>query len=317
MLRLPTNRAVSSSADRLFAQLAAHWIEASLLFTEDESVSDSDITDILDEELLGKDSGSVDSWELMEQIRSELHRRQRQEGEEYPLLLQTRRIRRKGTWEESPAKSYFLLVDSQDLYGWKPERAGIKDYLGQGTCLELISRDALRALFPCWSSVMVGFSGKSTATGKELISMVAAELELDIDVERAAQSAPKRAKDNGLDVILYRRFDDDRTDFPIMLLQCASGANWKDKTGSPVPNEWRDYLDLPFNPTKGFAVARRTALDEIPTRMRRIAGVTFDQERLLSAGAMQSGWLAEESRDYLIDWARPQVPMIASDYSLD
>jgi hypothetical protein len=49
-------------------------------------------------------------------------------------------------------------------------------------------------------------------------------------------------KDRGVDIVACKTFDDSRNSNIYLLLQCAAGANWNDKSVIPYVASWRRLL---------------------------------------------------------------------------
>jgi len=99
-------------------------------------------------------------------------------------------------------------------------------------------------------------------------------------VEKFNEAPAARFKDRGLDIVGWIPFKDGRSSQSIILIQCAAGHNWADK--SPVPmGPWCQYIHWACDPIKGFAVP--CVIDERDWHENsRVKGVLFDRPRILN-----------------------------------
>jgi hypothetical protein len=93
-------------------------------------------------------------------------------------------------------------------------------------------------------------------------------------------------KDRGVDVIGWRPFpekvpDNHRGSQVVVLTQCATGANWEDKTTELPLEAWMDYLHWKSRPIKSFAVPK-----VIPQNrwhdISKEGGLLFDRIRIVN-----------------------------------
>lgn len=112
------------------------------------------------------------------------------------------------------------------------------------------------------------------ASIRERIIKVASRLN-----ERYVESPRETYKDRGVDVIAWKPFSESRTSQVIVLLQCASGKDWRNKTTDLPINAWEQYIHWSNNPIKAFAVPC-----VIPSRdwheVSKEGGILFDRIRI-------------------------------------
>lgn len=72
--------------------------------------------------------------------------------------------------------------------------------------------------------------------------------------ERYVESPRETYKDRGVDVVAWKPFSEQRTSQVIVLLQCASGKDWRSKTRDLPLRSWEQYIHWSNNPIKAFAV---------------------------------------------------------------
>lgn len=95
--------------------------------------------------------------------------------------------------------------------------------------------------------------------------------------------APKFIKEAGLDVVVWRRWPDQRTGQLYLLGQCACGKDWLDKDKDLDFEELRSWFKLPrVLPIRGFFTPRYAPTDLL-AEMSRKAGLVFDRVRIVEA----------------------------------
>jgi len=72
--------------------------------------------------------------------------------------------------------------------------------------------------------------------------------------ERYVESPRETYKDRGVDVIAWKPFSEPRNSQVVVLLQCASGKDWRSKTRDLPLRSWEQYIHWSNNPIKAFAV---------------------------------------------------------------
>lgn len=125
-------------------------------------------------------------------------------------------------WFEIP--EYFLCL----YYSYY----GANDYSGGTGIFEKISAHALKNFINC-EVITCGFPGGNFNTHLDLVSQNCHE-------ERGIQ-ALSSYKDDGVDVIGYKSFNDSRSSNLYVLLQCAAGRHWTAKKAI-VMNRWTNYI---------------------------------------------------------------------------
>lgn len=116
------------------------------------------------------------------------------------------------------------------------------------------------------------------------------------------------ANEAGLDLVCARPFEDRRGGRPLFFLQCASGANWRDKLRTPDIRCWSKLIDFSNDPQRGFAVPFSLLKDEFRRSCCSVNGMLLDRHRLLSIPTDKpSGWIPEDLRENLLAWLRPRV----------
>ena len=128
--------------------------------------------------------------------------------------------------------------------------------------------------------------------------------------ERFVEAPAARYKDRGVDLIAWKPFSepddsDHRSGQFVVLSQCASGHDWRDKTRElPMPS-WKQYIHWATNPMAGFSVPCVIDDDLWHDVNNEVEGIVMDRIRianLLATGIQNAGLRAE-----LVEWVDEQV----------
>ncbi len=119
----------------------------------------------------------------------------------------------------------------------------------------------------------------------------------------------KNAKEQGLDILCYRRFEDSLGNFPAFFVQCASGRNFTGKLHDPDMAVWNDLVEiLPASlPRKAFASPFIFPKKEFEQNAIKSKGLFLDRSRLLSAAFHKADWIKPEVAERIHKWASPYV----------
>lgn len=256
--------------------IVCDWIEASVLF-DDGSLSKPEIVDALTDLEIYSDSDFA--FEYAESLFNELDSRRKGMTASYPFRRQGNTFEARGTWNNFPEYSFCLLVSLLPHYkSWRDEFG--PDYGQQGDLFEAITAFRLEKILPEWDVRRYGWTRDNTNPLSDLLPDIAGLL-----CERCGDHeywAGKQANDAGLDVLCVRTFPDQRVGFFSLLVQCASGAEWRGKLRDPNLNKWIKYIDFACKPYK--AVSIPYALENVKYRQRvnESQGLLFDRLRLFS-----------------------------------
>ena len=124
------------------------------------------------------------------------------------------------------------------------------------------------------------------------------------DVEHWANPG---GNEEGLDLLCYRPFPDNRGGVPVYLMQCASGKNWIDKLHEPDLNVWTKIILFMEKPRKAFAIPFALLDEEFKRRCNKVGGILLDRYRLLAAANYNKEWVSDSLKDEIIDWVTPRL----------
>lgn len=304
MLKIPgKNFSRSVNTINIETNTLADWIEASLLFDENE-VSKSDIVDILIEENICADGGQDLAHEIADRGWAEIGTRKRWGGVPDQLVIEGARIKDTSDWRQDPTRAFFLVLSIQQYFLEWAERH--RNFSVQGELFERVIEEICPGLLPGWRVVRAGWSPDNAVSIVNIVEELCGHLNT-LGSLRLDLWVPDAAKDGGLDIVCYREFPDTREATPTYFLQCASGTNWRSKIHTPNANEWKTYLDAAVQPSTGIVAPFVIGTDEV--RRAGLSGqiTVFDRIRLLHATYDGNIELTEELRADVVAWIEGKV----------
>jgi hypothetical protein len=209
MIELPDTNYVSKIAD---------WIELYILY-EGKNLSKNKVISIIENHTGEADEVKVDS------AIQELVRRLTLYGNVKPYTIQNNIVIPNFTWKKYPELTLCLLFST---HGAGKAHKGTKLF-------EQLTKSCID-FFMKFDSINIGFPA-GTSFKSQLDSLAAKCSEGRRDNPSASD------KDRGVDIVAWKSFNDSRNSNVYLLLQCAAGANWKDKSILPYKNSWRRYIN--------------------------------------------------------------------------
>jgi hypothetical protein len=278
----------------------ADWVEASVLFSG-ERVSKADVRDYFYEENTFRRE-STD--EVVDNVWSELERRQRLLCESFPVALAGQRIKQRMNWTQCPAYSFCLLVSySKSNKEWMHQAC--HDYQEQGVLFEHVTADALRETLNTWEVDRLGWCVEDPQKLCSHIDKICMKLG-----ERPGLEKPRPAEnDGGVDVMCYRAFPDCRGDYPVFFVQCSTGVDWVGKRGQNALNLWTNWIDFraPQLLSRVFAVPFSLCDEAFAQTQMRVNGLVLDRIRLFSSARPEEEWLDAGTRHRIGDWLKVKL----------
>jgi len=299
MLPIPTSTTGLGYEEVDETSVYADWVECSALF-HGEPISKADVQDCFTE-INSFDKEKTPS--TMADIWSELERRKRLLGQCYPVSINGSRITAMD-WKDYAAYSFCLLLSySKSNQEW--EQNFCTDYPTQGALFERVSVAALKHLLKNWEVRLTGWSKENPTLIKSQIKSIAAELG-----EPIGQATPRSVdKDGGVDVLCYRQFPDKRGNYPVILVQCATGRNWTAKLGLDFLNLWANWIYFKARNvlSRGFAVP--FAFGDETFRQTQMHGncLILDRIRLFSHDVPEPNWLPEDLSTEIKTWVTQKI----------
>lgn len=294
----------SVEAHNVDLEVLSDWIEGSVLFTHEngEELSKTAVVDFLCEAQIYERQAFA--WEIVSDAWGELRRRRVSTGGAYPFQVEEDAVARLVDWKDAAAHSFCLTLS---FAKWYPDWAtGFgRNFTEQGELFELMTKQALEALFDGWKFHVTGWSRTRTNKLGKIVGDVAGILGESIGrVERWTKPAANEA---GLDLLCYRPFQDGRVGVPVYLLQCASGRDWEGKLHTPRLEIWRKIVEFAALPRKAFATPFSLMDGDFVINCGLVDGLLLDRYRLLSAGAVNGNWLSADVAARIVAWIEPRI----------
>lgn len=304
MLEFP-DRGLRRSVNRHNVSIDAmcDWLEASLLFSEFDEISASEIIDRLIADNFYDDQDFA--WEIVGQLFEQSRLRLDSMGDARPFEFESRTVRRTRSWLETPEYSFCLILALPAIYRAFSTAERRSDYTVQGEMFERLTAESFQAQFDNWQIHHTGWSASNTNNIQGLVRRIAELLGEPIgSVERWTRPAANEA---GLDLLIYQPFNDNRVGIPVYLMQCASGEGWEDKVHTPVLRIWAKIIDFAASPRKAFAMPFALIDSEFVRICNLVDGMLMDRPRILAAYGAQEAWVSNDLRSEIVDWLHPRV----------
>jgi hypothetical protein len=307
MLRLPTkgfSRSINVHNSRL--DVACDWLEGSVLFAEDR-ISTTDVIDVLIEEQMYDDQDFAS--EFVDNIWSELKRREKLLGSGSPFVIASAKIKRKYSWNEAIAHSFCLIVSLLPYYPKLAEQFG-NDYTEQGELFELLTKESLEKQFSGWIIFSTGWTRTNAKKIGNIVQEVSDRLgEIKGDWEQWINSDANEA---GLDLLCYRPFFDKRVGIPVYLLQCASGQDWSKKQHTPNIDLWEKLVLFAAKPQKAFAIPYVVLDYDFRKYCNLVRGMFLDRYRILTPTNDNINWISQTLNSKITKWLKPRISKLKS-----
>ena len=306
MLALPERGMVPSvKKHNIDISVLCDWIEASVLFDDDE-LPKPDVIDILIENEVynSQDFAGeiVDvAWEI-------LRERLALPGAGIQFAVTNNRIARTNNWDTFPAYAFCLAITCASyLYPEWANNYG-HDSAVQGSLFERLTLESLQRIFPNWTIQRVGWAPDNPVKLKASVGKMLTDLNEfanpDIDIH-----VTDHANELGLDLLAFYSFGDKNSSFPVIMVQCASGKDWIGKRDTPDLNVWQKIINFNARPMRAFAIPY-SFIDENAFRRSaaKVNGLFIDRNRLLvpTAGHVLSN-IDVLLSDELLNWVRPRI----------
>ena len=305
MLALPTtgfSHSVNSHNVKL--DVLCDWIEANVLFDETD-ISDNDIVDFLVDEHIYDHSDMA--CIIVSSAWTELRRREAWLSGSSPFKIKRGRITRQSTWIESIGHTFCLLLSFNKWYrDWAKQFGG--NYTTQGLLFEKLTKESLDSQFIDWEIYLTGWSREKCTSLKDTVNDIASRL--NESTGNIVRWTNEKAKDAGLDLLLYRPFQDGRVGVPVYLMQCASGNDWKTKVHTPNLRTWDHIIEFAAKPRKAFSLPFALLDEDFIKNSQLVDGMLIDRYRILAASKYKENWVSAQLKKELRQWCKPRIDLI-------
>lgn len=288
MLRLP---------DSFDPNVLTDWVEASLIATAVTGQRISE-TGILNEFAR---SDAPEAEENLANIRNRVSKRKAYLGASYPIHFSKRMFSLAKAHKSCLLYKFLLLASLNQSYGDLKYSAGRAakpaEMFEELTCLALkkyLGGVAIRMGAPRRSPVPSNFP-KAVLYAAEQLG----------EEFRYGKMELQQSGDDGVDVIAWKPFGDNRSSQLVILAQCAIGTDWAKKRSELELKVWANHIRWDTGPLKAFSVP--FAIDTGGTWAETAArgGVILDRTRLTSI--LASGDIQAAFRKKISKWCAERI----------
>lgn len=278
----------------------ADWLELRAMLDQDRNSSRGDLTGVLRRAALVElDSDDAIERKAMEAF-EELEQREKAAKEAYPFEIYYRGVgvlQLKSDWRDFPAYAFCLCLSYFEL----------KKVNKAPQLFEQISCQAAKGYL---RGDVIGFGAPRRELPSSFSKAVTKLCDLMGEGGRYRKQPSLQRKDDTLDLVAWKNFNDKWSSKILMFGQCAAGRNWEDKLGDLQPHifwdQWmQDSLVSP-TPIKSFFVPHRIGRNKWNFVARK-AGIFFDRCRI-------AFWAHQEKADCSshITWIRGLLRQVSS-----
>lgn len=265
----------------------ADWVELFVLVNKKE-ISKSKIIALFNSGGVTVEEEDVDS------AIGELSRRLSLYGDVKPYKIQGNRILPTFDWKKYPEHALCLFYSTYGV--GKTPKGGKAD---KGTKLfEDITKSCLDKLF---STESYPFGFPATKSFKSQLDEFAVLVN-----EQRYDNPGKYDKDRDVDLVVYKRLDNIRSNCLLFFVQCAAGKNWNDKKPVPITS-YRRYIS--FNSSTAvpsLATAQLISIDEWSNACDDY-GVVIDRARLFKISSTHKNTIPAALKRKLQDWFKTKL----------
>jgi hypothetical protein len=268
--------------DTNYASKIADWIELYVLY-EERAISKNRIVSIIESH-----SGEVDEAKVDGAIQ-ELVRRLSLYGDTKPYSINKNIITPKFNWRKYPELTLCLLFST---HGAANAKNGTKLF-------EQLTKSCIDYFLSCKS---INFGFPAGVSFKNQLNSLAASC----NEERRDNPSPAD-KDRGIDIVAWKTFNDSRNSNIYLLLQCAAGANWSDKSVLPYVASWRRYINWNSSTTvPAISITQIIETDDWTNAVDQL-GFIIDRARLFRTITTKGYKTNPKLKKEITDWCKRKL----------
>lgn len=256
----------------------ADWLEIYALLSRDGNSSRGDLESALTTASVLESGGRAAVEEKCLVVFNELEERMLAAGDAYPFKIQGAKLALKPNKETYSAYLFCLCLS---YFQWSTKRSrevNVNPWL----LFEELSAIAAAQYI---NGNVIPFGTSRTGTRKAMKGFREAVNTICLEVGEGVGFRPQSTldkKDDKVDLIAWKAFDDRKTSKLIMFGQCAGGDSWKGKVSELNPEAfWDQWIEVsPVSPlVKSFYVPHRIHKDHWDYNAR-YGGIIFDRCRI-------------------------------------
>lgn len=231
---------------------AATWVELTLVY-EGKSVSKERLKSQMND-----CNGDVADHDV-DLVWLELRKREFRYGSKPPFKMTDGTVKSNINWKKFP---HYMLCLLLEMYG------NTVDPVKTGKLFERISYYAIKRYLG-GDAILYGFPEN------QKLSKIATDMGETFIIEPRP-----RYKDRGVDVLAWKSWNDRRPSQIVILMQCAAGHNWKDKTTELPVDAWNEYIHWACSPIKAFSIPYIISDETEFHDISKEAGLLLDRTRI-------------------------------------
>ena len=286
--------------------VVADWVEASALFLN-RAISKMEVRDFLFDNGYYQDQAFAMAF--VDLLWGELSTRSLWISPHVVFTVGTGDIQPVVPCNDALGYAFCLMLTHLQRYSSKQyPNLHTTSYVQQGDMFERFSEESLTKIG--WKTIRTGWaSGITNPSFQQVIDNVAKELNEDWRNSPAADVFTN-AKEEGLDLVIHQPFQDSRVGRAYFLVQCASGADWKNKLHTPRIEVWNKLIVFTTEPRRGFCFPLALGDDDFRATCVKCAGILLDRYRLLSSGTCLTTNLSGNLQRDITNWLQPRLNVL-------
>jgi hypothetical protein len=307
-------------------EVLASWTELSALATDNGSAMHGDMLEALrDSQLFSDAAGAQDSLDsatagspsaVVSDIWATLQRRKTLVGEAWPFLLTANSLSRRADRKllsQVAAYATLLLIEAASSKWYSklaiPKSAPVRTWFEH-----IVAASASRLLGGATHRFGAPFSAEWPKSFVERVSHLASLFEMESRDADVKKYSSEEQQDDSLDVLARWKLCDEEEGSPYVLLQCATGANWKThKPGQPSMDLWQAYISWNGPQYKALAIpfTLRGKGELANASIRHQSAIIFDRIRIAHGNPDEA--IDAELRANLVGWCQEQFAKLPTD----
>lgn len=294
--------------DYFSSEVLADWIECNAI--NDGFVARGDAVDQCKDSALWKsgehasDVATTSPADAVADAWASLGNRRLELKEAWPFDLNTGII----SYRENPVYAALLCLDLMRNYSGKVQ--AVEDSVR--TLFEHVVTESVATLFGGLACRFgAPFPANWPSTFPKRVTRLAHYFGLESNEKKTAELASGRQQDDGLDVVGRLKLGDERPGTLYVLVQCATGANWRSKCGEPSIEKWKKYIDWNANTVRAIAIpwVLRSRSELSRASLHFDGAIVLDRWRIVAGKPDKT--LAAEHRRALGKWVRARLKVMA------
>jgi hypothetical protein len=302
MLQAPRKGFLRSvKKNNIKTEVLGDWLEANVLFFDDP-ITKAEVVDFLREQEICSNQEVAN--DIADTGWNEIRRRKQISNINDRLEIEDSLIRDQSTLEDDPIRAFFIGLSL--FYAYPDWGTDHRNASVQGLLFEKVVEKISLNILPGWETYRVGWSPEAPASIIKIVTDLSEKLNCG-GHPTLADWIGVQDKDNGLDLVCFRNFSDNREALPVYLLQCASGSNWRSKVNTPSPDVWQKCLDAAVRPGTGIAAPFVIPDKKLKVSALQGQAIVLDRLRLLSGYYSDEAVIEDDLKQEIITWMTPFI----------